>query len=686
MLDPVVLNQRFSGHRRDLDNIEQIVILFKRGKPDREPARSSDISSSITLAPSATFAPTASQASSSKTALNTQLSSVIPVLQSWIDDDTEDTDPIISSLDDAETEAEDLLSNISDDSDKDTSQGCSHSVFSLLSCIVDNVSRIKTSVTEGVVEDVTDQLDELTQLNDELEDQDNDHSKQTTLPDGADEITELDELSNNTSTKKKRTLATPYDYDSYVDFFTGQLTDNSLVNVPHRVLNTGGSSSAVVQYLLDYPFPMTVQGLFENPGFTSNFQTDIAGVLPGGDTTPINIGSIFDGQPWLTDLNSLSRTGGPFDPAQDGGVKTFVVTPGPSISDETSELYRYPREIEVIRNWLSTTYGGTPSEHVYTSTNAFVSNNQGVTYGKVLFQYDPANAIVMEDRINVNGQKYRCLVQYAGVKLWSGFQQDFLGNDMDPFYELNWPRSVLPAGLAVPGYFQTQQKREEVPAACTLVEDGGSSTSTVAFSTSTSASASVSAPDSSKLSSTPSSTSTAPSTVPFSAPLTLNQTSNTSVPVSTTSAQSTVSFFVPITLTTSLLPTSTSTGAPSLTNLGTYTCTYLDHSSDPFLGCEFDSLWFCGDSITTLYLPGSASLTASTLPVDQTIATPTATGSGGACSNTSSANGSSVSTTSSASASASATATPAASSTSACVVPDGCTNESGDGGREILCT
>ena len=53
-----------------------------------------------------------------------------------------------------------------------------------------------------------------------------------------------------------------------------------------------------------------MQTVFENPGFTSNFQNDIAQAIPNGDATPIAIGSVFDGQPWCPDLRSLSAAGG----------------------------------------------------------------------------------------------------------------------------------------------------------------------------------------------------------------------------------------------------------------------------------------------------------------------------------------------------------------------------------------
>ncbi|RMY15938.1 hypothetical protein D0867_06665, partial [Hortaea werneckii] len=716
-------------------------------------ATGSDFTATITSAPSTTIAPSGSQASSSETALHTQLSSAIPVIQGWIDGDTEDIDPIISSLDDIEDESRELLSEISDDSDKDTDHGCTANLFSLLTCIVDDVVSIKGGITEGVVEEVTSQLEDLTNLTDELEDRededddgddddDDDSSsttssqtstessitsstssstsscssgtsvtedyfvtcsptvisstttqtcetststvsgcsvsatastttisssahpqcaqtgcsactettlpkqtapcvdcvttvsgraypaEQTSIPEGADEITSLDDLANNTSSKRKRTLATPADFNGdYLDFFTAQLQDPSLVNVPHRLAGTGGSSSALIQLYLDYPFSMTVQGLygctsiilisrrgvymshlFENPGFTDNFQTDIAQAIPNGDSTPISIGSLFDGQPWCPDLRSQSAAGGTFDPNQEGGVKTILVTPGPYISDTTTNLYRYPNEINVIRTWLSNTFGSEPSDHVYTSTDNFMSNEQGVSFGKVLFQYDPNQAIAFEDKILNDGKTYRCPVKYAGVKLWSGFQQDFLGNDMDPFYETNWPTQVYDPANSVPGYqLDGQQKRDEVPDACTLVEDDASSTSSASSATDTSSSA---AETSSGAISSPTSTSA---------------TSTTASSSTSSIALSTVPYSAPLTLSTVASPTTTST-LIATTSIGSYTCKFVNRDTAPELGCGIDPFWQCLGSTTTLYLPGSTTPSGSTIASDQTMPEPTYTG------------------------------------------------------------
>ncbi|RMZ29886.1 hypothetical protein D0859_06020 [Hortaea werneckii] len=729
-------------------------------------ATGSEPSATITSAPSTTIAPSGSQASSSETALHTQLSSVIPIIQSWIDDDTEDIDPIISSLDDIEDETNDLLSEISDDSDKDTDHDCTANLFSLLTCVVDDVVSIKGSITEGVVEGVTGLLEDLTGLTDELEnreddDDDDDESssttssqastessitsstssstsscssgtsvtedyfvtcsptvisstttqtcqtststvsgcsvsatastttisssahpqcaqtgcsactattvpkptapcadcittvsdraypaEQTTIPSGADEITSLDELANNTSNKRKRTLATPADFNgNYLDFFTAQLQDPSLVNVPHRPAGTGGSSSALVQLYLDYPFSMTVQGLygctavvlisrrgvymshlFENPGFTNNFQNDIAQAIPNGDATPISIGSVFDGQPWCPNLRSLSAAGGTFDPNQEDGVKTILVTPGPYISDTTTNIYRYPNEINVIRTWLSNTFGSEPSDHIYTSTDNFMSNNQGVSFGKVLFQYDPNQAIVFEDKIVNDGKTYRCPVKYAGVKLWSGFQQDFLGNDMDPFYEMDWPTQVYDPAGSVPGYQPNgQQKRDEVPEACTLVEDESSSTSSVSSSTATSSSTAATSSGASLSPSPTSATST---------PASSSSTFSTAPPTSS-SALSTVPYSVPLTLST--VASSTTSGFIATTNIGSWECKYVNRETAPDLGCGIDPFWQCLGASTTLYLPGSATPSGSTIDADQTMAEPTYTGTAtgtGACSST----------------------------------------------------
>ena len=91
--------------------------------------------------------------SSSKNALSTQLVGVFPLIQGWIDDDSEDTGPIITGLTDSETFVNNLLNDISGDDDHDTSKGCTHSLFSLLTCIGSDVSSISGSITGTVTDD-----------------------------------------------------------------------------------------------------------------------------------------------------------------------------------------------------------------------------------------------------------------------------------------------------------------------------------------------------------------------------------------------------------------------------------------------------------------------------------------------------------------------------------------------------
>lgn len=98
----------------------------------------------------------------------------------------------------------------------------------------------------------------------------------TTVPEGAAKVDVVDSTSLNvTNSKKKRTLSTPYhfssgpqtseDYDDlqpYYAFFIAQLADANLLNVPHRRLGTGGSSSALLREYNGERLTMTVQGLF----------------------------------------------------------------------------------------------------------------------------------------------------------------------------------------------------------------------------------------------------------------------------------------------------------------------------------------------------------------------------------------------------------------------------------------
>lgn len=94
----------------------------------------------------------------------------------------------------------------------------------------------------------------------------------TTIPEGAQEITDLNDLpSNGISSKLKRTLPTPDDWEvvgvkddyAYSEFFKAQLASDDKTNVPHSKLGTGGSSSAVLrEFDGQSRLTMTVQGLF----------------------------------------------------------------------------------------------------------------------------------------------------------------------------------------------------------------------------------------------------------------------------------------------------------------------------------------------------------------------------------------------------------------------------------------
>lgn len=91
-------------------------------------------------------------------------------------------------------------------------------------------------------------------------------TQETTVPSNVAEptsLSDLDDTTNSTSSKRKRTLPNPQDFASYADFFANQLATPGLIDVPHRPGGTGGSSSAVLRAFDGTTrLSMSVQGLF----------------------------------------------------------------------------------------------------------------------------------------------------------------------------------------------------------------------------------------------------------------------------------------------------------------------------------------------------------------------------------------------------------------------------------------
>ena len=229
----------------------------------------------------------------------------------------------------------------------------------------------------------------------------------------------------------------------------------------------------------------------ENGLRVNSFDADIARAVPQGDQGSVPMNQIFpqfgEDEPWLPDLEAFSMAGEAFEPGQAGGVRAIIVTPA---AVDNADAYKYPREVQRLRDMLAKYDGAdTPIQSfIYTKTNAFQSNDQYTSTGKVLFQYDPAEAVVVEDieykYIEDDEEKVitmRCPVQYEGFKLWIDHPISLGASAWDPFYEDNWAGSVpyvQPAG-------DTHLiSRDDLPAACVVVAD--------AASTSLSATASVS--------------------------------------------------------------------------------------------------------------------------------------------------------------------------------------------------
>ncbi|KAF2162647.1 hypothetical protein M409DRAFT_58064 [Zasmidium cellare ATCC 36951] len=615
-----------------------------------------EVSSAIILTPTTTIAPTGTEAASSRDQIETQLSSVFPIIQSWIDDDTEQVGPIITFLDDVVDDATGLLSKIQDDSGQSTNKDCTHSLFTLLSCIVETVTSIKTSITSTLVDNVNHELTELKDLTEEVKDEKDKTttsapssttssasskssssscssgtsateeyfvtctptvisstttqicntatstvsgcsvsssattttlstgslpicsasgclsctatslptqttpqctdcttvdgvaypSQATTLPKGAQEISDIDDLpTNKSSSKHKRTLQTPDDFEimgsnqPYSDFFYNQLISPGTLIVPHRdeIRFLGSSSGLLLQGLYGCTSVIIVSRkavymnhLFENPGFMygwddqcehywpGDFTNQIENVLLNGDPIPIvDKGEDFDGQPWLPDISGLAATGALFDPEQEGGVRAIIVSPQPWPS-QNSPKYRYQAEMETIRNKLGI-FDPDPMDFIYQSTNPEMSNDVAFQVGKVLFQFDPAEATFF-NKIQLGGDQYACPTQYAGFKLWIGYAE-YVSNHIDPYYEDNWSFKLGDTVAPLPpGSGLMVSRDEEVPDAC--VNEDSSSTATESDST------------------TASITSTASSSTPttLSTVVTTSSTNTTSMPTTTTTVAS----------------------------------------------------------------------------------------------------------------------------------------------------
>lgn len=284
--------------------------------------------------------------------------------------------------------------------------------------------------------------------------------------------------------------------------------------------------------------------MFENPGFIrydddgwpipSDFQADIASAIPNGDPRTIATGSPVDGEHWLPRLNLYYAAGSIFDPNQEGGVRAFIITPGPQFAEDPGP-YRYNADISTIMNWVQTNFDPNAAAYVYTSTDNQQSNNQNSATGKILFQYDPAQATAFDNRLVIGGQSFTCPIQYAGMKLWIGYQE-FLGNDFEAYYQDTWASSVGDTISPLPLGTGTIVSRDDVPDACVLVSS--SSSSVDPSSTSLSASSSLSA--SASTTSVPSTF----STVVSSSSADVNNATSTGTPTSTSSVSVTSSALI----------------------------------------------------------------------------------------------------------------------------------------------
>lgn len=112
-----------------------------------------------------TIAPTGTQASSSASVLSGELNTLLPTLKAWTKSD-DDPDEIIQQVKHTQVFAEHLLGGISHGGDSGSpkkKKGCTASLFSLVSCIVGDVSKVVTNVentAKNLVDDVLPELED----------------------------------------------------------------------------------------------------------------------------------------------------------------------------------------------------------------------------------------------------------------------------------------------------------------------------------------------------------------------------------------------------------------------------------------------------------------------------------------------------------------------------------------------
>lgn len=103
---------------------------------------------------------------------------IFPLIQKWINDPKEDPEPVVDQINNMVDGIKNSLAGGGGGTDHDTTKGCKHSLFSLLSCIIksaiditDSISKAGTEIeseAEEAVEAVKDNLSDLQDLTEDL--------------------------------------------------------------------------------------------------------------------------------------------------------------------------------------------------------------------------------------------------------------------------------------------------------------------------------------------------------------------------------------------------------------------------------------------------------------------------------------------------------------------------------------
>ncbi|KAK3674797.1 hypothetical protein LTR78_005141 [Recurvomyces mirabilis] len=259
------------------------------------------------------------------------------------------------------------------------------------------------------------------------------------------------------SSLEKRRFAHPGEFNNDYDaFFAAMLSQPGVLYVPHRLIQQGqwaSTASAPLKKFSDNPGQkvfMSVQGIagcttvvvvsrqavymnhiWEAPTFAKGvrwkhddqsgiqeiistddvFNANIQ-VIDSGDATLMSGGTQWDGRlPWLPSLRD--QTGGVFHPDQDGGVRVFIITPGPH-NVPSPRAPKYPVRVGIIKQWLAMAFKADSEIIPYARPADEDSKDPNKAAGKILFMFDPSQEDIPSRRMGPGGVPLSCTTIYAG--------------------------------------------------------------------------------------------------------------------------------------------------------------------------------------------------------------------------------------------------------------------------------